>query len=185
MDQSPPPSNFDHESALLACAQGDRAALQQIYAREASQLMGVALRIVRRHDLADEVLQDAFLQIWQKATMFDPNRGSARGWIFSIVRYRALDALRKASREVAVDETMLANRSPATTDMLDNLSRMAETKALQDCLEQLEQVKRQSILLAYVNGYTHIQIAAQLEVPLGTVKSWIRRGLLALRECLQ
>lgn len=185
MDQSPPTPYFDCESALLACAQGDRAALHQIYAREASQLLGVALRIVRRRDLADEVLQDAFLQIWQKAALFDPRRGTARSWIFSIVRYRALDALRKASREVAVDETMLANRSPATPDMLDNLSRLAETKELQQCLEQLEQTKRQSILLAYVNGYTHIQIAAQLEVPLGTVKSWIRRGLLALRECLQ
>lgn len=185
MDQSPPPPNFDYESALLACAQGDRAALQQIYAREAGQLLGVALRIVRRHDLADEVLQDAFLQIWQKATMFDPSRGSARGWIFSIVRYRALDALRKASREIAVDETLIANRSPVTADLLDNLSRLAETKELQTCLEQLEQPKRQSILLAYMDGYTHIQIAAQLEVPLGTVKSWIRRGLLALRECLQ
>lgn len=185
MDQPPPSSNFDYESALLACARGDRAALHQIYEREASQLLGVALRIVRRRDLADEVLQDAFLQIWQKATMFDSKRGSARGWIFSIVRYRALDALRKASREVAVDETMIANRSPATADMLDDLSRMAETKELQQCLEQLEQSKRRSILLAYVDGYTHIQIAAQLEVPLGTVKSWIRRGLLALRECLQ
>jgi RNA polymerase sigma-70 factor, ECF subfamily len=185
MDQSPQPLNFDYESALLACARGDRGALQQIYARESSQLLGIALRIVRRHDLADEVLQDAFLQIWQKAAMFDARRGSGRGWIFSIVRYRALDALRKTSREVLVDEAMLANRSPTTPDLLDNLSRLAETKELQQCLEQLDQPKRQSILLAYMNGYTHVQIAAQLEVPLGTVKSWIRRGLLALRECLQ
>jgi RNA polymerase sigma-70 factor, ECF subfamily len=185
MDYSSPPPTFDYDSALLACAQGDRAALHQIYRQEASQLLGVAFRIVRRRDLADEVLQDAFLQIWQKAGRFDPQRGTARSWIFSIVRYRALDALRKSSREFGVDEAMLDNRSPATPDLLDDLSRLAETRELQQCLEQLDPTKRQSILLAYVNGYTHPQIAAQLEVPLGTVKSWIRRGLLALRDCLQ
>ncbi|MBD2021653.1 sigma-70 family RNA polymerase sigma factor [Leptolyngbya sp. FACHB-36] len=184
MSQSKPSAPFDCEAALLACARGDRAALRQIYEHEASQLLGVAFRIVHRRDLADEVVQDAFLQIWQKAGTFDPQRGSARAWIFTIVRYRALNTLRKTSREIAVDQTMLSNEPDTATDLLERLSRMTDAEALQRCLEQLDTQKRASILLAYVNGYSHSQIATHLETPLGTVKAWIRRGLLALRECL-
>lgn len=179
-----PPTAFNPEAALIACAQGDRQALRQIYEREGGQLLGVALRIVRRRDLADEVIQEAFLQIWQKAATFDPQRGSARAWIFSIVRYRALNMLRKTSREVTVDQTILSNEPATDADLLDALSQTTDAEALRRCLEQLDPPKRNSILLAYINGYSHSQIAAQMEAPLGTVKAWIRRGLVALRECL-
>ncbi|MBW4550724.1 MAG: sigma-70 family RNA polymerase sigma factor [Aphanocapsa sp. GSE-SYN-MK-11-07L] len=185
MSQSISSTNFDHAAALIACARGDRNALRQLYEQEASQLIGVAMKILQRRDLADEVVQDAFVQIWHKAATFDPKRGSGRGWIFSVVRYRALNTLRKTAREVAVDDEMLLSKQPDTaTDLLDRLSRATEAEALKRCLEQLETPKKQSILLAYVNGYSHPQIAAQLQAPLGTVKAWIRRGLLALRECL-
>jgi len=175
---------FDYESALRACARDERIALRQIYEHEASRLIGVAYRIVRRREIANEVVHDAFLQLWQGADTFDPRRGSARGWIFSVVRHRALNTLRKSSRETPVDEAMLEQTPDEAAGPLENLARLNDARALHHCLSQLDAQKRDSILLAYVDGYSHSQIAARLNAPLGTVKAWIRRGLLALRECL-
>jgi RNA polymerase sigma-70 factor (ECF subfamily) len=129
-------------------------------------------------------VHDAFLQIWQKAATFDPARGSARGWIYTVVRHRALNMLRDASRELLSDEWQFEELPDSAADPLSYLSRMSDATALSRCLERLDVSKRTSILLAYVDGYTHQQIAARLNAPLGTVKAWIRRGLLSLRECL-
>jgi len=177
-------AKFDCEAALYACARGDQAALRAIYDHEARRLMGVALRIVRRRELADEVLHDAFLQIWQKAGSYSPALGAARGWIYSVVRHRALNALRDYRREhpasdVLIDDLMSNERGP-----LDLLSSERETHALHRCLQRLDEHKRACILLAYVDGMSQAQIADHLSCPLGTVKAWTRRGLLALKECL-
>lgn len=178
------PVGFDYEAALAGCARGDRSALRGIYERDARQLMGVALRIVRRRELANEVLHDAFLQIWQRAATFDPALGSGRGWIFSVVRHRALNTVRSGSRETLVAESPLDETADDAPDPMERLARVKEAEALRRCLEQLDASRRTSILLAYLDGLTHEQIAAKLATPLGTVKAWIRRGLLALKECL-
>lgn len=177
-------NEFDYEQALMACARGDQHELRRIYEREASRLLGVAYRILRRRDLADEAVHDAFLQIWQKAATFDPARGSARGWIYTVVRHRALNVLRDTSREALSDQPHLEELPDAESDPLNYISRMSDATSLSRCLDQLDQPKRTSILLAYVDGYTHQQIAVRLNAPLGTVKAWIRRGLISLRECL-
>jgi RNA polymerase sigma-70 factor (ECF subfamily) len=174
---------FDHEAALAACAKGDRAALRALYEREAPWLMGVALRIVRNRSFAEEVLQEAFLQIWRAAGTFDPSRGSGRGWIYTVVRHRAMQDLRKSARapeltSLDVEDTA-ETHSPAGERLLD-----ADVYELERCLEQLEPQKRECIVHAFVDGYTHAQIAAKTGTPIGTVKSWVRRGLLALRDCL-
>src|SRR4249920_1264588 len=96
-------NDFDYEAAPIACARGDRAALRTIYERERRWLMAVALRITHRRELAEEVLHDAFVQIWQKAATFDAGLGSARGWIYTVVRHRALNAVRSSARVIAVD----------------------------------------------------------------------------------
>lgn len=176
---------FDYEAALRACARGERAALRQIYEREASRLLGVAHRIVRRREIANEVVQDAFIQIWQGASSFDSERGSARGWIFSVVRHRALNSVRNVSRETPVDEARLEETPDDAPGPFQNVARISEAGALQRCLDQLEQQKRDSIVLAFVEGYSHSQIAVRMNAPLGTVKAWIRRGLVTLRECLE
>ena len=176
--------DFDYESALMACARGEQRELQRIYEREASRLLGVAYRILRRRDLADEAVHDAFLQIWQKASAFDPARGSARGWIYTVLRHRALNMLRETSRETLSDGDQFEDIPAADTDPMNYLSRMSDATSLSRCLETLDAPKRTSILLAYVDGYTHQQIASRMNAPLGTVKAWIRRGLLSLRECL-
>jgi RNA polymerase sigma-70 factor (ECF subfamily) len=145
--------------------------------------MAVALRITRRRELAEEVLHDAFVQIWRKAGTFNAGLGSARGWIYTVVRHRALNAVRGTARTVNADEETLT----ALAD-LDAAWRTgdgaADHAALADCLDRLDAQKRDCVILAFVDGYTHEQLAARLETPLGTVKSWIRRALLSLRECL-
>ena len=169
--------------ALVACAGGDRAALKAIYDREGPKLLAVALRIVRRRDVAEEVLQDAFVQIWRKAQSFDPALGSGRAWIFTIVRNRALNQLRD-DRHVPVEDEVLEAAVARDGEIDDAYERLAETSTLRRCLGRLEPERRRAVLLAYVQGLTHGEIAGRIGAPLGTVKAWIRRSLLSLRECM-
>lgn len=173
--------DFDYESALAACARGERFALRAIYVRDSRRLLGVATRLVRRRELAEEVLQDAFLQIWEKAASFDPALGSARGWIYSIVRYRALNEIRNTARMDITEPTeldQLAQELPAHD------AQGLDTEAFSECMKDLDEQRQRSIMLAFVDGYSHEQIAETLKTPLGTIKSWIRRGLTALKECM-
>lgn len=178
------PPRLDHAAAILACAAGDRAALRRLYDAEAGQLLAVALRIVRRRDLAQDIVQDAFVQVWTRAASFDPTRGSARGWLYAIVRHRALNTLRDGRFETALDDVALAATPDPAPLAPAILERLAENAALRRCLEALEETRRQCLLLAYGEGLTHSQIADRVGAPLGTVKAWIRRGLLTLRACL-
>ena len=176
-------SDFDYETHLADCANGDHSALHRLYERDSRWLMGVALRIVRRRELADEVLHDAFLKIWQRSSTYNRSLGSARGWIFTVVRHSALAAVRKYHHEIYASETILEDL-PADNAGASNTSSRSDIRALHYCLERLDEQKRACILLAYIDGFSQSQIAARLNSPLGTVKAWTRRGLLLLRECL-
>ena len=173
---------FDYEAALEACARGERFALNALYQREARWLLGVAQRIVGDRDHAHDVLQDAFLQIWQKAASYQRSLGSARGWIYTVARHRALDEVRKVRHEVSLGDDFEAVAEAVQAPVVDDLTH--DEEALAHCLAQLDDPKRQCVIDAYVEGYTHDQIAERMSKPVGTVKSWIRRGLLALKECL-
>lgn len=173
---------FDYEAALEACARGERFALNALYQREARWLLGVAQRIVGNRDHAQDVLQDAFLQIWQRAASYQRSLGSARGWIYTVVRHRALDLARRSGREVSVGDDLEALSDAHQADQHGHAG--PDTTALDRCLAALDERKRECIVCAFVEGYTHDQIATRLSTPVGTVKSWIRRGLLALKECL-
>jgi RNA polymerase sigma-70 factor (ECF subfamily) len=179
---------FDHDAALAACAQGDRAALRRLYEREGRYLLGVALRIVRDRATAEDVLHDAFMNIWTRAASFDGSRGAGRGWMYGVVRHRALDAVRAGKRTVSADEdemdAMQTEEPPAAPDMGDAFAMRAELGRLDDCLARLDTAKRNCVLYAYLDGCTHTEIAERLGAPLGSVKAWIRRGLASLRECL-
>lgn len=176
-------TDFDYEAALEACARGERYALNALYQREARWLLGVAQRIVGDRDSAHDVLQDAFLQIWQRAASYQRALGSARGWVYTVVRHRALDVARRAGREIGMGDDIEAI-ADARQEIAPAEDAFPDGSALDRCLEKLDERKREAIVCAFVEGYTHDQIAAQLSTPVGTVKSWIRRGLLALRECL-
>ncbi|NJO38943.1 MAG: sigma-70 family RNA polymerase sigma factor, partial [Rhizobiales bacterium] len=169
---SPDAPDFDYASSITACAAGDRTALRSLFEADAGRLLAVARRIVRRRDLAEEVVQDAFIQIWTKAAHYDPELGSARGWIYTIVRNRALNVIRDHAREELTDEAGIEQLRHDDRVVDDAYQRLATGSRLRHCLEELETNKRRSLLLAYVAGFSHGEIAGKLGVPLGTAKSW-------------
>jgi RNA polymerase sigma-70 factor (ECF subfamily) len=168
---------------LAAVARGDRAALRAVYERQSVRLFGVANAILRDRDAAADALQDAFLNIARRAAQFDPARGAAEAWLGAVVRHAALDLARRRGREIPTDDPTLGD-TPVEADALDRVAADAEGRRLRDCLAALEAKNREGIVLAFVHGLSHAQVAARLDLPLGTVKAWIRRGLLRLRECL-
>ena len=173
----------DLAGLLASVAAGDRVALKSVYARQSTRLFGIAMAILRDRAAAADALQDAFLKVWQRAGQFDPSRGPAAAWLGQIVRNAALDLARARGREVLTDDPTLGETAvePAA---LDTLLEAEDGARLRDCLAALEEKPRQGILLAFVHGLSHPEVAERLGSPLGTVKSWIRRGLLTLRECL-
>jgi RNA polymerase sigma-70 factor (ECF subfamily) len=184
LDHGAPDDAFDARAALRACADGDQTALRALYDREAGRMIAVALRILRRRDLAEDVVQDAFVRIWRQAGLYNAALGSPRAWIYTIVRNLSLNHLRDGAREDLVDDQRLTELSDAQLTGDDPLARLADGSALRRCLEGLEPQRRLSLVLAYTEGLTHGEIAGRLGLPLGTVKAWIRRSLLALRECM-
>lgn len=165
-------------AALARCGAGDRAALRVIYDSEAPRMIGVARRILSRQDLAEEAVHDAFVRIWRGASGFDPQRGTARGWLYAIVRNRALSIYRAETRHDGPDASTLEIACEAT------VARMPEASALRNCLERIDRPRRDVLVLAYVHGLSHSELAARLHVPLGTIKSWVRRSMFSLQECM-
>lgn len=172
--------------ALKACAAGERAGLAAIYRSEAARMVTIAERILRRHDLAEEIVQEAFLQIWNKAWQYEPGRGSARGWLYAIVRSRALNALRDGGREELTETESLDRLQEEGADSLyiDLFDQLDSQSRLRACLSRLDVLRRKTVMMAYVSGYSHGEIAGRLKLPLGTAKAWIRRSVSALRECM-
>ncbi len=168
---------------LQAVAAGDRAALRTLYDAEAPRLFGVAMAILRDRDAAADAVQDAFVKIAGRAAQFDPARGEARSWMGGIARHAALDLARARGREMPTDDPALGD-TPVEPEALDQVLAGEAGIRLRACLALLEARNREGIILAFVHGLSHAQVAARLALPLGTAKSWIRRGLLQLRECL-
>ena len=170
------------ESLLRRCAERDAVAFRKLYEIHAARLHGVALRITGQSALAADAVHDAFLQVWQQAARFDPLRGSPGAWLMSLVRYRAIDLVRKHGR--LTDESANPERVDESPSPLERLLATRDGERLHRCMSVLDESQRRTILLAYVEGLSQTEIAARVAAPLGTVKSWMRRGLLALRECL-
>ncbi|WP_232471466.1 sigma-70 family RNA polymerase sigma factor [Halomonas sp. N3-2A] len=182
-------NDFDYADALARCARGEQAALHQLYRQEGAKLLGVVMRIVKDRGMAEDIVHDACLNIWQRADSFDPERGSARTWIFSIARHLALNAIRQRDREIRVDINDPGELADDDTYQ-QSLSTTAEAfdwqtgQQMDECLQQLETERRNCVLHAYVDGLSHAEISAHTGAPLGTVKAWIKRSLLRLRECM-
>jgi RNA polymerase sigma-70 factor, ECF subfamily len=171
---------------LLATAAGDRRAFAELYAQTGGQLLGLAQRMLRNRAAAEEVIQDGFVRIWTRARDFDPARGSALAWMVTIMRNLALDRLRKERPSVPIDSVPDREHwADPGADPLAAAMISAEARALRACLDQLEEGPRRAITLAYWNGMSHEELAAHIDAPLGTVKSWIRRGLARLKGCLE
>ncbi len=171
---------------MARCALRDERAFAQLYRQTSAKLYGVALRIVRRDDWAEEVLQESFVNIWNHAREYSASRSAPMTWMTAIVRNRALDWLRRPHLEHGREDYDLLVEAVADDargpEALLALSR--DAGALAECLEQLSGKQRQCIALAYVHGLSHGELAQHMREPLGTVKTWIRRGLDKLKSCM-
>jgi RNA polymerase sigma-70 factor (ECF subfamily) len=174
----------DISGLLRRIAAGDRGAFRHLYELQANRLYAVALRITRQAPLAADAVHDAFLQVWRNADRFEAARGSPEAWLLSLVRYRALDIARRRGRETTQDVLDLPEQADDGPDPLQRLAESRDAAALHACLRGLEPERRRLLLLAFVDGLTHSELAARVGMPLGTVKSWIRRSLQTLRLCL-
>ena len=177
-------ASLNYETALLECAAGGRSGVAAIYSAERAQLCTVARRIVRTRDRAEDVIHEAFIQILRDAKTFDPARGSARAWIYTIVRNKALKSLQKSKREIPVGAEELQQLADLVEMAKDLSAILAENASLRACLEELDPKRRATLIMAIIDGRTHAEIAAYLRVPVGTIKAWIRRELIALRKRL-
>jgi RNA polymerase sigma-70 factor (ECF subfamily) len=171
---------------IQRCAHRDQRALEELYRKASPRLFGVCLRVVRQEALAEEVLQEAFVKIWNNAGRYATGRGTGMTWMISIARNRAVDLLR--SLKARPEEVEPSYEGLEFTDETANPEQHAHISganaAVMRCLEHLKEDQRRCILLAYHHGYTHDELARAVDAPLGTVKAWIRRGLERLRECL-
>jgi RNA polymerase sigma-70 factor (ECF subfamily) len=175
---------------LARVALGDREALRRVYDATSAHLFGVALRILNRRDLAEDVLQEAFVNVWHHAGSYRANQSQPMTWLISIVRNKALDHLRSGQRHVAesldADDgddaaRQVADERPSPMQLL---MQAADALAIRACLEALDASPRQCLALAYYQGLSHAEVAAHLGAPLGSVKAWVRRGLERLKACL-
>jgi RNA polymerase sigma-70 factor (ECF subfamily) len=180
-------NSMDDELARLvhACAARDRQALRKLYDLMAGQMLASLVRILKRRALAEEALQDVFVSIWQRAAQFDGTRGSARIWLLAIARHRAIDVLRSERVDLYREADVEQMPEPAMEGAGDWSSAGRSAAALARCFAELSGEQRRGIELAFVNGYSHADIARVTGEPLGTIKSWIRRGLASLRQCLE
>lgn len=182
MDQA---QTLSMDELMVAAAAGDRRAFARVYQASAPKLFTLALRLMRSRAAAEEILQEAFVRIWARAADFNPDKGAALGWMVTIVRNAALDRLRHERPAMSIDDAPDIEALPDPgADPLAAAVSNADARALRYCLDQLEPAPRRAILLAYWHGLSHEELAGRLDAPLGTVKSWIRRGMLRLKGCL-
>jgi RNA polymerase sigma-70 factor, ECF subfamily len=171
---------------LARCALRDRAAFGALYQATSANLFGVALRIVKKRHWAEEILQEAFLKIWNHAPSYDPNRGAPMTWMINVVRNQALDLRRRADVRAELNAVPVEDDLPAASgNPAQEAAVSAELARLRHCLQRLAEDQRACILLVYHEGYTPTEVARRQRLPLGTVKTWVRRGLMRVRECLQ
>jgi RNA polymerase sigma-70 factor (ECF subfamily) len=171
-------------SRLLARAGlGDRAAFATLYERTSSHLFAVVLRINRDRAQAEDILQEVYVNVWRAASSFDAAQSQPLTWLTSIARNRAIDSLRRQQTQPRMRAaSAFADGGESEDD--DVYETVADARSLAACMDQLAATQRQSLALAFFQGLSHGEVAAQMRQPLGTIKSWVRRALVALKSCL-
>jgi RNA polymerase sigma-70 factor, ECF subfamily len=169
---------------LRRVAAEDRQAFHMLFRATSAKLYGTVFRILRRKDLADEVVQEAYLRIWRRAAAFNPSAGSPITWMAVIARNLALDEVRRVQPESIETRPELMDLPDAFTDPLDAREKSEGRARLLACLEKIEKDRREMVLLAYYHGMSRDDLAAKFGAPVATVKTWLRRSLLQLRACL-
>ena len=169
---------------LERVAQRDAQAFAALYAATSAKLYGIVLRILRRRDLADEVLQEVYVKIWDHAADFDAKRASPITWIAAIARNRALDEVRRKQPDSIEDYPELLEIASGDESALAAVMRDDDGKRLADCLAGLDESKRQMVVLAYCDGFSRDELALKFGQPANTIKTWLRRSLAHLKGCL-
>lgn len=174
------------DALLMRCAQQDNEAFRRLYTQTSAKMYAICLRIVKQDQLAEDVLQEAYVKIWHSADQYTRQKGKAVTWMATVVRNKALDKLR--SLKIRPQETDVSYESEefASHDLApDQLAHLSDdVQQLHQCLQQLKPIQREAILMAYYQGYTHEELSKAMQKPLGTIKAWVRRGLEKLRTCL-
>jgi RNA polymerase sigma-70 factor (ECF subfamily) len=183
-------ASADLQQLLSRVALGDRVAFRRLYDITAPSLLGVALRIVRQRDRAEEVLQDAFVNAWHRAAGYQAALGQPMTWLTAIVRNRALDELRSGARHGSQslddrDSGAVSDIEDERGDSLQLLEQAADALAIRGCLDAIDGPQRQCLALVYYHGFSHSEVAGHLGSPIGSVKVWLRRGLHKLKRCLE
>ena len=168
---------------IARCALRDEKAFRALYQATSSTLYAVVLRILKQESWAQEALQDGYLKIWQAAGTYNHARGTPMTWMINIMRNQALDARRRPAYKLVTEE-IAEDATGAADDPLGQVERGGELARLLRCMKSLAEKQRACILMIYHQGYTPTEVAARERLPLGTVKTWVRRGLLRVRECL-
>jgi RNA polymerase sigma-70 factor (ECF subfamily) len=178
----------DVRDLIRLIAEGDHRAFERLYDRYAQLVLNLAVRILRNQADAEEVVQEVFWQVWRNAAQYDPDRGPPEAWLFTLARTRAIDALRSSHKEGGRADVELSEAdielSEAAVDPTGLEVDVGDKNLVVSALTCLSKDQRRALELAYYEGLTQTEIAASLGVPLGTVKSWVRRGLEQLRETL-
>ncbi len=178
--------NTDINELIADCALKRVDAFDALYKAISAQLFGISLCILKREELAEEALQETFIQVWNRAAEYDSSKGEAISWVVALCRYRSLDLLRRQTRQPAMSlDAMSINPADPHDSQLDHLMTGTQQRKLYACLDELLPEQRKSIALAYFDGLSQPEIAERMHSPLGTVKSWVRRALQSLRGCLQ
>ncbi|MFZ5567562.1 MAG: sigma-70 family RNA polymerase sigma factor [Pseudomonadota bacterium] len=185
----PEPRDLELTTLLDRVARQDATALKALYELSSALLFGLAMRVVRNPEWAEDVLQESYLTIWRSAGDYRASLSPPMAWMGLIVRSRALDLLRRRAAERAdrmdeLDEALSDTLEGDAPNPMDEVQASQQARALHHCLQQLEQAQRQVLSLAYLRDLSHNELAEQLRLPLGTVKTWIRRGLIQLRGCM-
>lgn len=164
--------------------EGERSAFDQLYETTASTLYAQAIRVCRRRAMADDVIQEAYIRVWRHAAQYDDSRGHPMAWLTIIVRRLALDALRQSSRHVLDSDDPRGDQPDDAASPLDQAVLTLDQRLVHRCLNLLQAMQRQCLLLAYFEDLTHAEVSCKLKIPLGSVKSYIRRGLQQLKVCM-
>jgi len=167
-----------------AVAKGDQAAFERIYVATRAKLYGVLLRILGKPELAEEVMQETYLKVWKMAHTFDPTLASPITWMVAMARNRAIDIVRRRSEVSIEDEPEAQNVAAESAPPLARREMTEELKRLLACLGKLDPEKQRIVLLAYYSGWSREQLSTKLDIPVNTIKTWLRRSLLEIRECM-
>jgi len=169
---------------IAAVSKRDEAAFERLYVATRAKLYGVVLRILRRQDLAEEVIQETYVKVWNSAGQFNPAVSSPITWMAAIARNRAIDIVRKRGESSIEEEPEAMDVAAETPDPLARREMSEELKRLLECVGRLEPDRQKLVLLAYYNGWSREQLAAKFATPVNTVKTWLRRSMMEIRECL-